>query len=195
MRAALKQARFPAVHFALRRVNRAAALTRIAEHPGPMDQGPPAVAGRPAVAESEETHCGGLPSAPARRPNSKSCLRYRQGRCRAADPAPSPSRYMTPIADAHFPMLAPGPVAREIGEGHRLARLPPWTGGGAFGSSFAIAARSESRRGARGNLSSSMARQIAAVTATCSSSVSANVGMVQTYALDRLRAERPVRAL
>jgi hypothetical protein len=60
-------------------------------------------------------------------------------------------------------------------------------GGGAFGggcrsgvaalSSFARAERNESKRGARGNLSSSTARRMAAVTAARSSSVRSIVGM------------------
>jgi hypothetical protein len=50
--------------------------------------------------------------------------------------------------------------------------------GAGAGSSFASAERSGSRRGARGNLSVSMARRIAAVTAVSSSSVRSIVGMV-----------------
>ena len=72
--------------------------------------------------------------------------------------------------------------------GSRRARLLPRPPGGVFGSggsgvsfaaasSFASAARSGSRRGARGNRSSSMARRIAAVTAAYSSSVRSIVGM------------------
>jgi hypothetical protein len=67
-----------------------------------------------------------------------------------------------------------------MGAGYR-ARFLAWAGGGAVGcgvcfgavagSSFASAERSGSRRGARGNLSVSMARRIAAVTAASSSSV------------------------
>jgi hypothetical protein len=72
--------------------------------------------------------------------------------------------------------------------GSRRARLLPRPPGGVFGSgcsgvsfgsasNFASAARSGSRRGARGNRSSSMARRIAAVTAAYSSSVRSIVGM------------------
>jgi hypothetical protein len=66
--------------------------------------------------------------------------------------------------------------------------FPPRVGDGVFGSggsgvsfgaasSFARAERSGSRRGARGNLSSSMRRRIAAVTAACSSSVRSIIGI------------------
>jgi hypothetical protein len=78
------------------------------------------------------------------------------------------------------------PIARhsEMGDHDRVhcARLPPWTGGGVLGtSSFASAERNGSRRGARGNLSSSMRRRIAAVTAACSSSVRSIVGMTGAW--------------
>jgi hypothetical protein len=67
-------------------------------------------------------------------------------------------------------------------------RFLPEAGGGAFGdgrrsgaaalSSFARAERNGSKRGARGNLSASTARRMAAITAACSSSVRSIVGMV-----------------
>jgi hypothetical protein len=69
-----------------------------------------------------------------------------------------------------------------------LPHFLPGAGGGAFGvgcrsgaaalSSFARAERNGSKRGARGNLSASTARRMAAITAACSSSVRSIVGMI-----------------
>ena len=72
----------------------------------------------------------------------------------------------------------------QMGVGYRRARLSALAGGGAFGyrfgfvaaSNLASAARSGSKRGAWGNLSSAMTPRIAAVTAASSSAGRSIVG-------------------
>jgi hypothetical protein len=98
---------------------------------------------------------------------------YPRGRGALADgqSASPPAIYFTWAASAYRLWLAAASSAACCRLGISLAALA--------GSSFASAERMRSSHGAWGNLSPSMTRRIAAVTAVCCSSVKSVIGMLE----------------